>query len=83
MKSLTKAAMNEKMTQTEVRAFLGLSQHTFERFAERFDLPNERSGKKRLYNREDVERMKALLDDTVRIAILTIEKKTGKKVKLI
>ena len=75
--------MNDKMTQTEVRAFLGLSQHTFERYAERFPLPSERSGRKRLYRREDVENMKALLDDTVRIAILTIEQKTGKKVQLV
>lgn len=73
----------EVMTQTQVRAFLGLSQHTFDRYAERFGLPCKRSGRTVLYNREDVEQLKVLLDDTVRVAILTIEAKTGKKVKLV
>lgn len=75
--------MNEKMNQTEVRAYLGLPQHTFEKYAERLGLSGKRVGRKVLYDRHEVEKMKSFLDDTVRIAILTIEKKTGKKVKLV
>ena len=75
--------MNEKefCTKAEAQKELGMTVHTFDRYALLFNLNGEKRGREKLYRREDVERVKELLDSSTLAAIALIQKKAGKRIR--
>lgn len=71
------------MTQGEALKELGISYITFERYCRRLGIAGEREGRCTYYERDQIQRLKKLLDSKVQTWINLIEKQTGKEVRLI
>lgn len=71
------------MTQSEALKELGIAYVTFERYCHRLGIEGEREGRCTYYQREQIEKLRKLLESKVPTWINLIEKETGKKVKLV
>lgn len=74
--------MKEKINQTDAIKYLGITAYQFRLYRERLRIPYERRGRDYRYNKEDIERLKELVDDAVPALIATLERLTNKKVVL-
>ncbi|MGM9687159.1 MAG: hypothetical protein ACI3YI_13200 [Bacteroidaceae bacterium] len=74
---------NELMTKTEVLIYLEMDAITFNRYAERLGIKGQRKGKYVFFKRPEIEKMKDFLDGYTKLLIKQIEKRSGKKVKLV
>ena len=71
------------MTQGEALRELGIAYITFERYCHRLGIEGEREGRCTYYQREQIEKLRKLLESKVPTWIKLIEKETGKKVRLV
>ena len=71
------------MNQSEALKEVGVAYITFERYCHRLGIEGEREGRCTYYQREQIEKLRKLLDSKVPTWINLIEKETGKKVKLV
>lgn len=79
---MTMDNMNNKMTQKEALAYLGMTQPTFLKYAERFGAKGQREGRKTLYDRALIEKIKIAFQNQADILIRKLEMVTGGKVKV-
>jgi len=71
------------MNQTEALKEVGVAYITFERYCHRLGIEGEREGRCTYYQREQIEKLRKLLESKVPTWINLIEKETGKKVRLV
>ena len=71
------------MTKSEALKELGIAYVTFERYCHRLGIEGEREGRCTYYQREQIEKLRKLLESKVPTWINFIEKETGKKVRLV
>ena len=72
---------SDYIPKNEALTMLGTTTPTFNRYALIFNLNGEKHGRTILYKREDVQRVKEMLDSSVQAAIALIQKKAGKRIK--
>lgn len=70
------------MTTKEALSFLGLHQHTFDKYVRNFRIPKEHEGRCTYYRKEDVERLNKALGNRVPSLIQILEQLTGCEVTL-
>jgi len=71
------------MNQTEALKEVGVAYITFERYCHRLGIEGEREGRCTYFQREQIEKLRKLLESKVPTWINLIEKETGKKVRLV
>lgn len=71
------------MNQSEALKEVGVAYITFERYCHRLGIEGEREGRCTYYQREQIEKLRKLLESKVPTWINLIEKETCKKVRLV
>jgi hypothetical protein len=70
------------MTTGEALSFLGMHQHTFDRYVKKFGIKKEHEGRNTFYRKEDVDYLNNVLGNRVPTLIKMLEKITGGKVTI-
>lgn len=71
------------LTKGEALSFLGMNQHTFDKYVQNFGFKSEHIGRCTYFLKEDIERLDNALGNRVPQLIKMLEQLTGCKVNLV